>query len=265
MSAEHTTTPLIHLNGVLVPQEEARVSVLDRGFLFGDGVYELVRVFSGVPLAMEEHVQRLQRSLEATGISGFQASRYHAIVEELLRANRLEDACVYLQVTRGQGPVREHLPTAGTRPTVLAMATPCPGVEALRAPQESRAILHPDERWLRCEIKALTLLPNVMAMISAGREDAEEAILHRDGCITEGTSSNVLVVLDGCLATPPIAPTHSNKVKFTKHVCLVPRVCFLGLVKISPICKSGAILALPAELSHFHNSDHEGIHEDLRA
>ena len=209
MSADPISTSHIHLNGAILPIEKAQISVLDRGFLFGDGVYELVRVFSGVPLAMDQHVQRLEKSLHATGITGFEAAGYHAIVEELLQVNHLEDACIYLQVTRGQGPLREHLPEPSVAPTVFAMAAPSPGVASLDAPHTTKAILHPDERWVRCEIKAITLLPNVLAMISANEHDATEAILHREGLITEGTSSNVLVVIDGCLCTPPITPTHS--------------------------------------------------------
>ena len=209
MLAEQEQPVMVYLNDAIVPIQDANVSVLDRGFLFGDGVYELVRVFSGTPLAMDAHVQRLGASLQATGIVGFDPDRYHQIVKELLEATKLVDACVYLQVTRGQGPTRNHLPVTGTPPTVFAMATPSPSVNTLDRPLRTSVTLEPDERWLRCEIKAITLLPNVLAMQSANEHGASEAILHRDGFITEGTSSNVLMVIDGVVTTPPVSTTHS--------------------------------------------------------
>lgn len=209
MSADSETPSVVYLNGKVVPFQDASINVLDRGFLFGDGVYELVRVFSDVPLAMDAHVQRLGGSLDAIGISGFDPHEYHTIVKQLLAKTKLRDACVYLQVTRGVGLTRDHLPSEDTPPTVFAMATPCASVDTLELPQQTRAILCPDERWVRCEIKAITLLPNVLAMRRAHEHGATEAILHRDGVLTEGTSSNVLLVIDGAVVTPPIKDTHS--------------------------------------------------------
>ena len=148
MSADSETPAVVYLNGKVVPFQDANINVLDRGFLFGDGVYELVRVFSDVPLAMDAHVQRLGASLDAIGISGFDPLEYHTIVTKLLAATQLRDACVYLQVTRGGGPTRDHLPSEGTPPTVFAMATPCSSVDTLDLPQQTRAILCPDERWV---------------------------------------------------------------------------------------------------------------------
>lgn len=209
MSVDSETPAVVYLNGKIVPLQDAKINVFDRGFLFGDGVYELVRVFSCVPLAMNAHVKRLGDSLKATRIAGFDPNQYHAIVDQLLTVTDLDDACIYLQVTRGVGPDRNHLPDKGTPPTVFATIAPSPSVKNLSTPQQTRAILHPDERWMRCEIKAITLLPNVLAMLDAHDHSATEAILHRDGFLTEGTSSNVFLVIDGAVITPPVTKTHS--------------------------------------------------------
>ncbi|MCH2162407.1 MAG: aminotransferase class IV [Phycisphaerales bacterium] len=197
------------LNGELMPTEEVRISPFDRGFLFGDGVYEMVRVFGGVPIAMGAHEHRLAESLRATRITGFTANSYTSIVNQLLAEEQLVDATVYLQVTRGADINRQHLPTPGVPPTVFAFALPAPSVEDLDSLSCTRVILKPDERWQHCEIKAIGLLPNVLAMMQADQHGASEAILHRHGLVSEGTHSNLLIAMDGVLATPPThaAPT----------------------------------------------------------
>lgn len=190
------------LNGSLVPVGEARVSVLDRGFLFGDGVYELVRFFDGVGVGMELHERRLDASMHAARITGFDASRLSAICEQLLHANDLVDATVYLQVTRGAASTRAHVPPAVMTPTVFALATAAPPISALQGPEPVRAVLLPDERWQRCEIKTISLMGNVLAAIDASGRGADEAILHRDGVISEGSSTNVFLWRRGELVTP---------------------------------------------------------------
>ncbi|MFM7132989.1 MAG: aminotransferase class IV [Planctomycetota bacterium] len=194
----------IHLNGSLVDEADARISVFDRGFLFGDGVYELVRYFDGVGVGIDAHASRLARSLALARIEGFDAGRLDAIAREALAANALVDGVVYLQVTRGAGATRAHVPTAPLMPTVVAIATAAEPLSALRAPQEIAAITAPDMRWKLCEIKTISLMGNILHLLSADAQGAQEAILHRDGLVGEGAYSNVAAVLDGALVTSPI-------------------------------------------------------------
>ncbi|MBI1302223.1 MAG: D-amino acid aminotransferase [Phycisphaera sp.] len=195
---------LIHLNGSLVDEADARISVLDRGFLFGDGVYELVRFFAGHGVGMDAHVARLAKSLALARIEGFDAGDVPTLCAELLAANALEDAVVYLQVTRGAGQTRAHVPQERLRPTVMAMASAAEPLSALVAPQEIAAITAEDLRWRRCEIKTLSLMGNILHLLDASDAGAQEAILHRGGIVGEGAYSNVAIVSGGVLATPPV-------------------------------------------------------------
>ncbi len=199
--------PVAFLNDRLVPLHGASVSVFDRGFLFGDGVYELVRYFDGVGVGMDLHAQRLAMSLELARIRGFDAARLPAIGTELLAANGLADASVYLQVTRGAGSTRAHLPSPEMRPTVFAFATAAPPLSSLTGPEPVRACVLPDERWLRCEIKTISLMGNVLAAMDAAADGADEAILHRDGVVSEGSSTNVFLWTRERLVTPAAGST----------------------------------------------------------
>ncbi|MCH2161796.1 MAG: aminotransferase class IV [Phycisphaerales bacterium] len=201
--ADSECPAVVHLDGEITPTANARVHVFDRGFLFGDGVYELVRVFAGTPLAMSAHVRRLGQSLDAARIRGFDPEQYRRIVDDLLAEQGLEDATVYIQVTRGPETRRHHVPAEDIAPTVFAFALPAPPLETLEHPTTAEVILLPDERWHRCEIKAIGLMPNVLAGMQADQDGASEAILHRDGLVSEGTHSNVLLAIDGVLVTPP--------------------------------------------------------------
>jgi D-alanine transaminase len=192
------------LGDTLVPAHEARISPFDRGFLFGDGVYEMVRVFDRVPLSIHAHQERLATSLLETGISGFDASRYSSIVDQLLIAEDLRDACVYLQVTRGCEIPRQHVPHAPLDPTIFAYAVPSPSLADLTGPVSTTVILRPDDRWQRCDLKTIGLLPNVMAAALAIDAGSSEAVLHRDGLISEGSHSNVLASVDGAIVTPQV-------------------------------------------------------------
>lgn len=194
----------VWLNGCILPEAQASVSPFDRGFLFGDGVYELVRFFNGVGVGMDAHVERLRRSLALTGITGFDAASVPALCERLLVANGLRDAAVYLQVTRGVQTPRAHLPTPGLAPTSFAYASPCGSIDELTTLVPGTAITRPDPRWARCEIKTISLLGNILALLDARSEAADEVLLHRDGVVGEGAYSNVFVVLDGVLVTPPV-------------------------------------------------------------
>lgn len=192
---------LAWVNGALVPQESATVSVMDRGFLFGDGVYELVRFFGGVGAAMDLHEERLARSCALAGIDSFDARTLRTISAELLRANGLRDASVYLQVTRGAGAARAHMPAPGLVPTVVAFATPTAPLAGFTQPEAARAIVRPDLRWHRCEIKTISLAGNILALIEAQRAGADECILVRDGLVSEGAYTNVAIVRGGRVAT----------------------------------------------------------------
>ncbi|MFM2165446.1 MAG: hypothetical protein RL325_1883 [Planctomycetota bacterium] len=195
----------VYLNGSIVEERDAHISVLDRGFLFGDGVYELLRYFDGFGVGVDAHARRLARSLELARIRGFDASALGSIAAALLDANGLRDGVVYLQVTRGAGSVRAHVPIAPLTPTVFAMATAAEPLASLVAPQEVGAITAEDMRWRLCEIKTLSLMGNILHLLDADAAGANEAVLVRDGVVGEGAYSNVALVRDGVLVTPPIA------------------------------------------------------------
>lgn len=193
---------LIYLNGRFVPRREATLDVEDRGVLFADGVYEVVRYFAGRPFLMAEHERRLADSLRAIDLPPIDQAG--AISDELVRANGLRDATVYWQVTRGAAGPRKHVYDAGATPTVLMIASPAPAVDPDAGPRRVRVITTDDTRWRDCWIKSLMLLPNVLARTAAARAGADEALFVRDGRVTEGTSTSVLAVLDGVLHTHPL-------------------------------------------------------------
>jgi D-alanine transaminase len=195
----------IHLNGRLVDEADAHISVFDRGFLFGDGVYELLRSFDGHLVGLDAHARRLARSLSLARIAGFDAAGLGALCRETLEANGLRDGVVYVQVTRGAGRVRSHVPTEALAPTVVAIATPAEPLSTLTAPQEVSAVTAEDLRWKLCEIKTISLMGNILHLLEADGAGANEAILHRDGRVGEGAYSNVAIVTRGALVTTPIA------------------------------------------------------------
>ena len=198
----------VHLNGRLIDERDAHISVLDRGFLFGDGVYEVVRFFARHGVGLDAHATRLARSLSLARIDsarhGFDPHALGELCASLLEANALEDAIVYLQVTRGAARSRSHVPTEPLAPTVFAMATPAPPLSTLVAAQEISAITAEDTRWTRCEIKTTALLGNILHLLEAADSGAAESILHRGGVVGEGAYSNVAIATRGVLATPPI-------------------------------------------------------------
>ncbi|MCP4835381.1 MAG: D-amino acid aminotransferase [Phycisphaera sp.] len=194
------------LDDRIVAAENAVVSPFDRGFLFGDGVYEMVRTFDRKPVAMDAHVARLARSLDQVGIRGFDAERYRAIVPRLLDAEGIADAGIYLQVTRGVERPRRHVPGDDLVPTVFGFASPLPAIDTLDAVESTEVILVPDDRWGRTDLKSLNLLANVMAAGRGREAGADEVILHREGLVSEGSHSSVVAVIDGVLASPsPLA------------------------------------------------------------
>jgi D-alanine transaminase len=198
---------IIYLNGSYIPSERAQLSALDRGFVFGDGVYEVWRVVNGRLFEAERHRERLERGLRELRIGppdGADADGLRAIADRLLRENGLVEghATFYVQVTRGVAPRTHHFPPTGTRPTIFAYAAPLKANHQDRR-NGARAITQPDVRWLRCDIKTVQLLPNVLAKQAAVEAGALEAIFVRDGVVTEGTHSNFFAVLNGELRTHP--------------------------------------------------------------
>ncbi len=202
---------IVYVNGAFVPRAEARISVEDRGFVFGDGVYEVLRVINARPFAAKFHNDRLKRSLEGVRISlagGASPESLTEIANQLLRDNGLlqGEATIYMQVTRGVATRAHNFPPPDLPPTIyisVARFTPYSEFAQTGAP----AITHPDIRWGRCDLKTLNLLPNVLASQTAKERGAFEAMLIRDGVVTEGTKTNFFGVVDGSLRTHP-SDTH---------------------------------------------------------
>jgi D-alanine transaminase len=195
---------LVYLNGEVVPLEEARVSVDDRGFLFADGVYEVIRVYGGQTYELDEHLARLERGTAALDIEYADTAELRRIAEQLLAENRITGAgAIYIQVTRGAAPRKHAFPPPGTPPTVYVAAKPFTPHPATVWEDGVKAITAPDNRWARCDIKSISLLPNILANQAAKAAGAFEALLVRDGVVTEGSHSNVWGVLDGRLMTYP--------------------------------------------------------------
>lgn len=195
---------IVYLDGKFVNYDQALVSVEDRGFQFGDGIYEMYRYYNGVPLALDDHLERLERGAAALEIDlPVSREEIKEISLALLSKNNLEDAMVYLQVTRGAAP-RIHFFPENPRPTVVAMARAARPHDRQRLVEGVAAITIPDTRWSMCYIKTTNLLPNALGKEKARRSGAYEAIFIRDGFLTEATSSNVLVVMGGTVYTPPL-------------------------------------------------------------
>lgn len=195
-----------YLNGEYLPLERATVSVLDRGFLFGDGVYEVIPAYGGTLFRLGPHLDRLQRSLAETRIPDpHSRDEWAAILSGLVARGEGDALAVYLQVTRGVA-VRDHVFPKNVTPTVFAMVNPMPPVPAELLERGAKAVVRDDLRWLRCDIKATALLANVLMRQSAADAGASEAILVRDGKATEGAASNLFVVVGDVIVTPPKGP-----------------------------------------------------------
>ncbi len=196
---------ITYLDGSYLPRSKARVSVEDRGFLFADGVYEVVRYYGGKPFAMKEHAERMRRSLEAVRIRlDWKAHDLAAISDELVKRNALPDAQVYWQVTRGVAPRKHLFPDPPVAPTVLAMLYPEPPLDIAGRVRSMRAITRPDQRWKRCSIKSINLLPNLLDSQTAHEAGADTAILMRNGIATECPSRSLFLVERGVLVTHPL-------------------------------------------------------------
>ncbi|KAG1246679.1 hypothetical protein G6F68_014537 [Rhizopus microsporus] len=182
----------VYLNGEFLRVDEAKVSVLDRGFIFGDGIYEVVPVYQGNAFRMAEHLNRLDRSLAALRIAQpFDREGWVNLIEQLLARTNLETCIVYLQVTRGVARRDHQFPATPVTPTVFGMIAPWAPPAAAQRTHGLTAISIPDERWLHCEIKSVSLLGNVLAKQQAVDADADEVVQFRDDYLTEGSSTNI--------------------------------------------------------------------------
>jgi D-alanine transaminase len=197
---------IVYLNGQFLPPTEAKVSAFDRGFVFGDGVYEVIPVFGGRLFRLPQHLVRLDNSLREIRLPNpHTASEWQAIFERLMRENGSVDQSVYLQITRGAAP-RDHAFPAEVTPTVFAYAQPLKYPPSEQIASGISAITAPDIRWSRCDIKAIALLANALLRQQAVEAGASETILIRDGVVTEGAASNIFIVSGGRLVTPPKGP-----------------------------------------------------------
>jgi D-alanine transaminase len=195
--------PLVYLNGALTPLSKAMIPVLDRGFIFGDGVYEVIPVYAGRPFRAKQHIARLFRSLQAVAIPNPHTEpEWMALIGEVMAAHPAHDQLVYMQVTRGVAP-RAHAFPKNVVPTVFIMANELllPSAGAIANGIACATI--DDKRWMHCNIKAVSLLGNVLAAQYAAENGALESIQFRDGFLTEGASSNIWIVSKGKLMAPP--------------------------------------------------------------
>jgi D-alanine transaminase len=194
---------MIYLNGSFIPIEDARISVLDRGFIFGDGVYEVIPVYSHRPFRLTEHLHRLQNSLDGIQLRNpYTDIEWTELVEQIIARNEGDDQYLYLQVTRGVAP-RDHAFPKKVIPTVFIMSSPLVVASKELIVAGVSAITANDNRWSRCDIKATSLLPNVLLRQMAVDSGATETLLLREGFLTEGSASNVFVVKDELLLAPP--------------------------------------------------------------
>ena len=197
------TANIAHFNGELTPLDRIHLSPLDRGFIFGDGVYEVIPVYDGAPLRAREHFERLQRSMDEIRLDNPHTLDEWIELTRQLLAHHPGNQSVYIQVTRGVPPKRDHVIPKGLAPTVFMMCQPLstPSREAIE--NGVACVTSPDFRWEKCHIKSTSLLGNVLARQISADAGATETILIRDGFVTEASSSNVFVVRKGVVAAPP--------------------------------------------------------------
>ena len=197
-----------YLNNSFHRKEDVSISPYDRGFLFGDGVYEVIPSYSGEMLLYDEHISRLARSLEAVSIDKpRQWNNLEPIIEDLLQRNKFENQAVYIQVTRGQDKIRSHVPDKSTTPTLFIESSEL-STDLLQPDFKEPLIdvgMEEDLRWSRCDIKAITLLGNVLTLNELNDVGLEEVIFYKDGYITEGAKSNIFFVFGEEIVTPPIS------------------------------------------------------------
>ncbi len=203
MKPDQADNPIVYLNGVFLPLDQARVPVMDRGFLFGDGVYEVIPAYDRQPFRLTDHLRRLQQSLAGIRLENpHSQAQWSELIRAVIRTAPWDDVGILLQVTRGSGP-RDHVFPAQMQPTILLMPL------ALSAPPQAllehgmAAITAQDNRWLRCDLKTISLLGNVLLRQLSVDAGCAETILLREGWLTEGSASSVFIVQEGVILTPP--------------------------------------------------------------
>lgn len=192
----------VYLNGQYLPLEQASVSVLDRGFMLGDGAYELIPVFSRQPFRLVEHLRRLQHTLDGIRLPNpLRDEEWTALITRMIGLQAANDQSVYVQITRGVAP-RDHAFPKNTSPTVLVISNPMNPPDPAHMEHGICAVSAADIRWGRCDLKTLNLLPNVLAKQKAVEAGCVECILFRNGVLTEGAASNIFVVKNGVILAP---------------------------------------------------------------
>jgi D-alanine transaminase len=219
------TEQIVYLNGQWMPIEDAKVPVLDRGFIFGDGIYEVVPIYNGKPFRWEQHLNRLQRSLDKIGITNpHTREEWTALVKKLQGKHDWHDQFIYIQVTRGVAKRDHAFPKTPVTPTVFAMANEFIHAPAAQREQGVAAISLPDERWLHCDVKSTSLLGNVLAKQAAVEAGGFECVMFRNGFLTEGSSANIWVARNGKLLCPP----RDNLILEGIRVALIEELCAHG-------------------------------------
>jgi D-alanine transaminase len=194
---------IVYLNGEFLRIEDAKVPVLDRGFIYGDGVYEVIPVYARQPFRLPHHLARLQRSFDGIRLANPHGdAQWEALVRELIAKQPFADQAVYLQVTRGVAR-RDHTFPAGVAPTVFMMSNPLPLPSREQVERGVAVVTADDNRWRRCDLKTTSLLGNVLMRQLAADAGAAETVMFRDGWLTEASASNVMIVKDGRIVAPP--------------------------------------------------------------
>ena len=197
---------LVYLNGAFIPQDEARISIMDRGFLFADAVYEVIPVYNGKCFRLTEHIDRLNQSLQSIHLDTMHTfQQWNDIITKLVEKNGGGNQSLYLHISRGPAPTRNHAIPEHVTPTVLLLSNPLayPNLAQINKPSCASAISLNDTRWSHCEIKSTALLASVLLSEEAKNAGADEALLFRNGFLTEGASSNIFTVKAGVVFTPP--------------------------------------------------------------
>ncbi len=211
--------PVAYLNGSFLPLAEVRISPLDRGFLFADGVYEVIPAYQGKLFHLAAHLKRLQYSLDGIRLRNpHSEAEWNVLLDGLVQQNGGGDQAVYLQVTRGADTGREHAFPRNVPPTVFAMASVLNALPVSLAENGARAVTLDDFRWHRCDIKCVALLGNVLLRQMAVDQGCDEAVLLRNGCATEGTASSLFIVHEDVIITPP--KSHDLLPSITRDIIL---------------------------------------------
>ena len=194
----------VYLNGDILPLSQATISVLDRGFIFGDGIYEVVPVYNRKPFRLEQHVARLMRSLDKISLqTGNTAEEWQQLMTMMAQRAPWDNSLVYLQVTRGVAKRDHAFPNPPVKPTIFLMAAPRVAPSVKEIEQGLRTVSMLDMRWLHCDIKSVSLLGNVLAKQYAVERGVDDVIQFRDGYLSEASSANIWVVKDGVVIAPP--------------------------------------------------------------